>query len=784
MKNQTKQYRKEHWTKWIRRDLIQIGYWPQYTEKQYDWVNFDPKKIVRDLVEGQIDVLHCGIPENWYPVDGGCAQRHPALKALSYDPFQQLVEECHKNGKKILFYLATNAAVGGINEYFSNYPEAIAKQGLKFKKGDKLPRQFRLCILNPVFLKGYFELVRCLMKTYDFDGLTVDGPWCWEESGGTDPKTGRFTCEYCAEDYRKYSGRTTVPKEDWSDPAWYTYIKWRHERFADFLKKNRKVVKDYDDRIFFSANNLLNPHDGWNSRIKPDLLKEMVDSPFFECNLNGPGLLEPSMKMKFGYTATDGTASGNCHKSADLNPGGFADAKPSYVDVATLAYQGLIHGSFVHLHSTMDQYAAPHPLRTEVYKKFSREVAGKKEWLVNSVPQAHVGIFYSTKTRDRYAGPCIPAFMHAFLGAERMMVEAHIPSGFLIERQMDVEHLRRFKCVILPNVACMSDREIDAVRRYVKEGGALIATGETSLYDENEKFRKNFGLADVFGVRFAGVSERAKKVLSGKEPLWKKYPYLLHSHEITENFRVEDKDLTWLPYFSIEKTSRSYQTIASWLNLEEDTIWPVNTGRFITGDSGEPCIVAGSYGKGRTVYISSDFTGFYVTRCFRTTRELMAAMVEWASPIAISAVCPKSIELAVAKQDGKKHVVVHLLNYAVFNKGYDNMLAQGGYFNADGVFMPFSSTSNMRSHPRTDMDKELAEAAMKWRLRPARIEMPLCDEMIPVHNAKLLIDKAFKKTIKKAYTAPEGKPLKVAGRGNKFEITVPEVQIHQMVVIE
>lgn len=787
MSGKTGKYRKEHWSKWLRRDLVHIGYWPQYTEKQMEWVHFDAKKIVGQLVEGKINVLDFGMPENWYPIEGGCSQRHPALNTLGYDPYQQVVKECHCNGIKVLFHLATNSACGGINAYFNQQREMLtrqgkllARQGRKLKTGEEIPPSYTLCILNDVFIAAFFDLTRQLIRTYDIDGLVIDGPW-WECQ--IDGKKRLMLCQYCRDDYRRYSGRTTIPREDWNDPQWRDYIRWRFRTFAMFLKHLREVIKKVDGRLLVTANHLVMPENNYMARTDPNLIPGQVDSLFSETNLHGLSMLMPSMTMKFSYAATDGVASGNYCKAAEYNPDGLADAKPSYVDVASLAYTGLINGSWVSFHSTMDQKAEPHPLRTKVYQEFGREVDGKKEWLVNSTPTPHVGIVYSVKTRDNYAGANVPAFMHSFLGAERMMVESHIPSGYLIDRQIDIEHLSRFGCVILPNVACMSNKEIQAIRKYVKNGGGLIATGETSLYDQNERFRGDFGLADIFGIRFEGVSERARKVHSGQEPKWKKYPFKLHPHEITKNFEEENVDITWLPYFHVEKKN-DCDTIATWLTVEEDTIWPVNTGRFITGDSGEPCIVAGRYGKGRIVYASSDITAFYIARSIRPLRDLMAAIVEWVAPVPIRGVCPKSIEMTVMKQDGKKHTVVHLLNYATFNKGNSLMMWYGGSFDSKDVFVPCVPSGTCRRTARSDMDRNMAAIVENWRRREPILEFPICDECVPVYNVKLLVDKRYKSRIKRAYMAPGGKEVKVVDKGTKYELTVSSVDIHAIVIIE
>jgi hypothetical protein len=46
----------------------------------------------------------------------------------------------------------------------------------------------------------------------------------------------------------------------------------------------------------------------------------------------------------------------------------------------------------------------------------------------------------------------------------------------------------------------MTDDQIAGVRRFVKGGGGLIATGQSSLYNEWGDRRSDYGLSDIFGV--------------------------------------------------------------------------------------------------------------------------------------------------------------------------------------------------------------------------------------------------------------------------------------------
>ena len=52
------------------------------------------------------------------------------------------------------------------------------------------------------------------------------------------------------------------------------------------------------------------------------------------------------------------------------------------------------------------------------------------------------------------------------------------------DRLLDAGHLARFKTLILPNIAALSDEQCRQLRAFVERGGGLVATYETSLYDE------------------------------------------------------------------------------------------------------------------------------------------------------------------------------------------------------------------------------------------------------------------------------------------------------------
>ena len=76
----------------------------------------------------------------------------------------------------------------------------------------------------------------------------------------------------------------------------------------------------------------------------------------------------------------------------------------------------------------------------------------------------------------------MPAHMESAVGVFRAMMEDHLPLDIIIEPDLDdFTTLKRYKVLILPNSACLSDRMNANVARFVKEGGGLVAMHEASI---------------------------------------------------------------------------------------------------------------------------------------------------------------------------------------------------------------------------------------------------------------------------------------------------------------
>ncbi|WCT74160.1 beta-galactosidase trimerization domain-containing protein [Sphingomonas naphthae] len=254
------------------------------------------------------------------------------------------------------------------------------------------------------------------------------------------------------------------------------------------------------------------------------------------------------------------------------------------------------------------------------------------------------------------------------LGYYQALIEARIPFEAVHTSRLD--RLSRFDVLVMPNVAALSDAECAQIRAFVMNGGTIVATQETSLYDEWGVRRANFGLADLFGCDFAGTIEprmqNAYLALHGDGPI--------------------RRDLTDTPR-TIGPVSRVHVTARAPLAETPLTLIPTYPDlpmeRVYTegdGDSGAPMLFLRQIGKGKVAYMPMDLD--------RTFQEIMAPdhlailrnVVEWAMPAPppLQVEGPGLFDIALWRQKGSLTAhIVNMTNPMTMKGPYRDILPSG-----------------------------------------------------------------------------------------------------------
>jgi hypothetical protein len=104
--------------------------------------------------------------------------------------------------------------------------------------------------------------------------------------------------------------------------------------------------------------------------------------------------------------------------------------------------------------------------------------------------------------------------LQEMLGASIVLNRASMPYRVVTS---DTADLAGLKTVIVNDASFMSGEEVERLRRFVHDGGTLIATGMTSYYDLDGNTSGDFALKDVLGVSFTGNFSKHWNYLAPEE---------------------------------------------------------------------------------------------------------------------------------------------------------------------------------------------------------------------------------------------------------------------------
>ena len=86
----------------------------------------------------------------------------------------------------------------------------------------------------------------------------------------------------------------------------------------------------------------------------------------------------------------------------------------------------------------------------------------------------------------------------SFMLFTQALIQARVPFDIVFDEQL--KDLSKYKVLVLADQECLSEEQMDLIRKYVQQGGGLVATEQTSLFTPWRLRRRDFGLMDLFGV--------------------------------------------------------------------------------------------------------------------------------------------------------------------------------------------------------------------------------------------------------------------------------------------
>jgi hypothetical protein len=524
-----------------------------------------------------------------------------------------------------------------------------------------------LCVNGP-WRYWAFEMIREVMRT-GVEGCFLDGPVVYP---------GACYCEHCRRLFAaRHRGAPLPAYMDWGDPLWPKFARFRSESWVEFMRGAQAAAREVlPDAVIFLNGSDFSP--GGLATARDSFAMEKVQTftgaeEFFHCTeayrspyltLNLARFLSAGENPSVVFTHhTLSTWHYNPLPKAEMETalaqtvaGGantwfaiFMDSMKSQPEESIRAVEGM--NAFLEKHEayyTETRSAADTAVlfsNDTVYTYVTgmtdlcRKAAGGRE--KNLIFDDDAGDTRETLAARREAAAAIlDREYHGVLDAFNY---AHVPVRALWDEHLTPEKLKGVRTLVLPTAACLSEAQTATVRRFVENGGGLIATFECGFYDEWGKpaarpaWRNFLGLARVEGAFAPSRVEEYWTLTTDRLPGLRKGLML-------------PRPLNGLKL----RAAKDAETLALYDN-------PIGKAyAFPKGLSDYPAVLFSRRGKGRVLYVASPLFESFDLFHIDAHKELARALVELAGGAQVVTNAPGSLAVELREQPGR--LLVHLLN--------------------------------------------------------------------------------------------------------------------------
>jgi len=406
------------------------------------------------------------------------------------DLFGDLCNTAHNDGLAVFARMDSNRAH---EELYIAHPEWFAKdeKGNPYKAGDL----FITCINSPYYNEHIPSILTEIAELYKPEGFT-DNSW----SG-----LGRDTicyCENCKTDFSRKTGHEIPLTVNWDDKAYREWILWNYSRRLEVWDLNNKTTKRAGgSSCIWSGMN--SGSLAWQSESFRDYKQIceraeiiMLDSQA-RSDTGGFQQNADTGKRIHGVLGWDKLVPESMAMYQAGRPTFRMAAKP-VAEARMWIIEGIAGGiqPWWHYvgasHEDRRIYNTPGPL--------FRWHKANEEFLVNRRPVATVGVVWSQLNMDFFGRDEAETMVELpWRGIVQSLIRARIPYIPVHADHIDRE-AAGLSLLILPDLGVMTDSQVAGMRRFVIGGGGLIATGESSLYNEWGDRRQDYALSDLFGA--------------------------------------------------------------------------------------------------------------------------------------------------------------------------------------------------------------------------------------------------------------------------------------------
>ncbi|MEO5998940.1 MAG: beta-galactosidase [Chitinophagaceae bacterium] len=411
------------------------------------------------------------------------------------DLFGEISRAAHDDGLAVFARMDSNRAH---EDFYQAHPDWFALDGNN--KPYKAADLYIACINSPYYQEHIPAVLTEIAKLYHPEGFTDNS---WSGLG----REAICYCENCKKSFHDKTGKPIPLAKNWDDKVYKQWIRWNYDRRLEIWDLNNRTTKaagganciwsGMNSGSISGQSRSFRDYKEIGKRADIIMLDDQSRSDATGFQHNGE-----IGKMVHGLLGWEKLAPESMAQYQHQRPWFRLSSKPQ-----AEARMWMINGIAGGIQPWWHMVAAYHEDRRMYHSPGAVFLWHKanESYLLNRKPVANVGVVWSQQNVDFYGRDKPEELVDLpWRGITQALVRARIP--YL---PVHADHIERdaaqFSVLILPNLAVMTDAQVNAIKSFVDKGGSLIATGDTSLFDDWGDARADFALADLFGAHLAGT---------------------------------------------------------------------------------------------------------------------------------------------------------------------------------------------------------------------------------------------------------------------------------------
>ena len=569
----------------------ETSYWRNLMDMHIpDWnpdfmSKFDPERYVELVEESGSDAceFYAGncLGICFFPTKVG--HMHAGLKGR--DVLGEVEANLRKTGKTRIIYFNSWSRWAYDTHPSWRIVDIHGHTTLQDKDGRYVGRFGQCCPNNEEYRQHMASQIRQIVTDYDPDGLWIDmcnwhGAVCY--------------CASCREKFYRETGLDLPEKKDWNDPVWMKFQAFREKSIFErnqMLRETAESVKPSITLAFQTSSWRSSWTGGYSEEtagIGDFMAGDYYDDPLvFSAYLKALNQLTKNLPTEF--------MTSRCTDLTDHT------SNKSEWEMRSSVLSSFAHGAaFVFIDAvnpdgTMDErlYRSMGKLKQELspyYRQWkpNRRIVSDAVFYLNFESNFDAWGTSSNVPKDGHLG------QHAMLLA-KLMIEHHIPFDFAFRKNLN-GLTGQEKVIVLSETAVLNEAEIRWFTSFVENGGRLIVTGLTGMFDRETGRRDDFALKEIIGVKYLGETSEDVVYIrpEGDTGLFGDYtkeaPMMVSAPAVkTELTTAKPLAMMTLPW-SRSKEIRHFGSAIS------------NPPGVLTDF---PAVTVNSYGKGKVLYVNT-----------------------------------------------------------------------------------------------------------------------------------------------------------------------------------